>query len=191
MTRAIFSNEDEGSYTIRSSDDMREVKFLASPAQHEQNREYVGPKELVVIQWRMNYHHRKIRCRRTFMILQFALKDLTLLMIRTILLSFIPICITIKDLMDLQYQHQHQHSYQPFHTVYVQNGLVMMISTLVWSVSTQTQIQKMMTTFIMLSYMLILCPTVSLNCTSMQPPTSMQFCIRMQYTMIISLQMLI
>jgi len=47
MTRAHCSNEDDGSYTImtRSPDDMREVKFLASPAHHVRNREYVRATE--------------------------------------------------------------------------------------------------------------------------------------------------
>jgi len=45
--RAVFTNEDDGSYTvtIRSPDGMREVKFLASPAEHKRNREFVRPKE--------------------------------------------------------------------------------------------------------------------------------------------------
>ena len=44
---AVFANEDDGSYTvtIRSPDRMREVKFLASPAEHKRNREFVRPKE--------------------------------------------------------------------------------------------------------------------------------------------------
>ena len=44
---AVFSNEDDGSYTItiQSPDHMREVKFLALPAKHKQNREFVWAKE--------------------------------------------------------------------------------------------------------------------------------------------------
>jgi len=45
-THAVFTNDD-GSYTvtIKSADDMREVKFLASPAEHKRNREFVWAKE--------------------------------------------------------------------------------------------------------------------------------------------------
>jgi len=45
--RAVFTNEDDGSYTvtIKSADDMREVKLLASPAEHKRNREFVRVKE--------------------------------------------------------------------------------------------------------------------------------------------------
>src|SRR5579862_2516556 len=47
MTRAVFANEDDGSYTvwIRSPDGMTEAKFLAAPAQHERNREHVRSRE--------------------------------------------------------------------------------------------------------------------------------------------------
>lgn len=46
-TCATFSNEDDGSYTvtIRSPDDIKEVKFLGSPAEHKRNREFVRAKE--------------------------------------------------------------------------------------------------------------------------------------------------
>ena len=44
---AVFANEDDGSYTvtIRSPDHMRKVKFLASPAEHKRNHEFVRVKE--------------------------------------------------------------------------------------------------------------------------------------------------
>ena len=47
MTHAVFTNEDDGSYTvtIKSPDNMREVKFLASPAEHKRNRKYIRAKE--------------------------------------------------------------------------------------------------------------------------------------------------
>jgi len=49
MTRAVFTNEDDGSYTvlIRSPDGMTEAKFLAAPAQHERNRDHVRNREEV------------------------------------------------------------------------------------------------------------------------------------------------
>jgi hypothetical protein len=42
-TRAAFVNEDDGSYTvtIRSPDGLKEVHFIASPAEHERNRDAV------------------------------------------------------------------------------------------------------------------------------------------------------
>lgn len=46
-TRAKFINEDDGSYTvcIRSPDDLKEVRFTASPADHERNRDTVRSKD--------------------------------------------------------------------------------------------------------------------------------------------------
>jgi hypothetical protein len=44
---AIFANEDHGSYTvtIRSPDNVKEFKVLASSAEHEQNQEFVRSKD--------------------------------------------------------------------------------------------------------------------------------------------------
>ena len=49
MTRAVFANKDDGSYTvwIRSPDGMTEARFLAAPAQHERNRDNVRNREEV------------------------------------------------------------------------------------------------------------------------------------------------
>ena len=46
-TRATFTNEDDGSYTvaIRAPDNMKEVKFMAMPSKHERNRDTVRPKD--------------------------------------------------------------------------------------------------------------------------------------------------
>jgi hypothetical protein len=46
-TRMSYINEDDGSLTvtIRSPDNMKEVQFVAAPADHERNRDTVRPKE--------------------------------------------------------------------------------------------------------------------------------------------------
>jgi hypothetical protein len=46
-TRAQFTNEDDGSYTVRikSLDGRRSIKFVAVRTDHERNREYVRPAE--------------------------------------------------------------------------------------------------------------------------------------------------
>jgi hypothetical protein len=46
-TRATYANEDDGSLTvtIRTPDNMKEVQFIAAPAEHERNRDTVRPKE--------------------------------------------------------------------------------------------------------------------------------------------------
>ena len=46
-TRAAYINEDDGTLTvtIRSPDNMKEVRFVAAHADHERNRDTVRPKE--------------------------------------------------------------------------------------------------------------------------------------------------
>jgi hypothetical protein len=45
--RLTYTNEDDGTLiaTIRSPDNMKEVQFVAAPADHEHNRDTVHPKE--------------------------------------------------------------------------------------------------------------------------------------------------